>query len=420
MSHVTISYGGTLRRREVCGAAAAWRRPEVGLTLATLALASFGLVMSVSAAGGAQFSAALSKRLALTGLGVCAFLVGAGMDYHFWRRHHLAVLALALVCLLAVLVPPLSAAKNGARRWIDLGLPIGFQPSEFAKIALCIYLAAYCERHVQHMGRFVEGFLAPLCGVGLVCGLVLVEPDFGTAALTGLVCMVVLLVMGTRVVYVLLAALAAMPMLQQLVFDVPYRMQRILAFLDPWKDAKGSGYQLIQSLIAVGSGGIAGRGLGAGVQKEAFLPGAANDFVFSVVAEELGLIGSVVLIALFAWLLWEALRVVLRSPDPFGFALGLGLAVLLGTQAATHIAVATACVPTKGLSLPFVSAGGSSLIASMFAAGLLVGIARFGGRPKPWQEGVPAYERLASRAFGRLRRACLDALNSRLRGLDDD
>jgi cell division protein FtsW len=197
-------------------------------------------------------------------------------------------------------------------------------------------------------------------------------------------------------------------------------MQRILAFLDPWKDARGSGYQLIQSLIAIGSGGIAGQGLGAGLQKEAFLPGATNDFVFSVVAEELGLIGSVVLIGLFAWLLWESLRVVLRSPDPFGFALGLGLAVLLGTQAATHIAVATACVPTKGLSLPFISAGGSSLIASMFAAGLLVGIARFRGQPEPWQEEVPAYERLANRMFGRLRRACGNTVGPHLHGTEDD
>lgn len=373
-----------------------------------VALTCFGLVMAVSAAGAGDFTSALLKRLALTLLGVGAFVLGARVDYHWWRRHHLAALALALAALIAALIPGVGMEINGARRWVKIGLPIGFQPSEFAKVALCIWLAAYCERNATRMRRFLPGFLIPCAVVGFASLLILCEPDFGTAVLTGVLCVVVLLVLGTRPVYVLLAAAAGMPLLQRLVFDVPYRLQRVLTFVNPWRDPRGAGYQLIQSKIAIGSGSLLGVGLGAGQQKAGFLPGATNDFIFSVVAEELGLIGSVVIIGLFLFVLWEALKVVIRSRDPFGFALALGLSWLLTAQAATHIAVVTGSVPTKGLSLPFISAGGSSLVTTMLAAGILVSIARSQERPEryaltAWHEDVPGYERLAcqtARAIG--------------------
>ena len=384
-----------------------WRRSDVRLSLAFMALTCFGLVMAVSAAGSGGFTVAVLKRLALTGLGIGAFVLGTSVNYQRWRRHQLALLALGLVCLAAVFVPGVGVAMNGARRWIDLGLPVGFQPSEFVKIILCIWVAAYCDLYLGRLGSFVRGFLVPLGVLGVACGLILLEPDFGTAALTGVVCTSVLLVMGTRFTFVLLAGAASLPLMHQLVFGVPYRMRRVVAFLDPWADPRGSGYQLIQALIAVGSGGTTGLGLGASRQKEAFLPGATNDFTFSIIAEELGFIGSVVLIALFAFVLWECLKVVYRARDPFGFALALGLSVLLGVQAAAHMAVVTGCVPTKGLSLPFFSAGGSSLIGSLLAAGILVSIARSEEEPdsyplKPWHDDMPGYQRLAERALGRV------------------
>ena len=378
---------------------ATWTRPSVRLTLLFLTLTCAGLIMSASAAGTAGFVSGTLKRFALTCAGLTLFAFGASVNYQWWRRHCWLGLGLALAGLVAVLVPGVGVQINGARRWINPGLPCGFQPSEFAKPALCIWLAAYCERNAGRMASFAHGFLAPSVIIGAVSLLVVVEPDLGTAVLAGTVGMTVLIVFGTRLVYVLLALAAAMPFLQKLIIDVPWRLQRVVAFIDPWRDPRGSGYQLIQSKIAIGSGSLFGVGLGAGHQKAGFLPGAENDFIFSVVAEELGFIGCLVVVALFLFMLWEALKVVLHSRDPFGFGLALGLATLLGLQAVVHVAVVTGSVPTKGLSLPFISAGGSSLLASMLAAGILVNIARAEERPeawplKPWQDDLPAYERV--------------------------
>jgi cell division protein FtsW len=403
MSDATLTKDGMLQPRGAAAQTAeqAWP-PSVKLTVIVAALTCIGLVMVASVAAGGDIVAGTAKRLILTALGVGAFLVGMKMPYLWWRRHSLLGLCLALVGLVAVLVPGLGATINGARRWVNVGLPVGLQPSEFAKLALCIWIASYCERNAAKMRSPVHGFIVPLSVVGICCLLILGEPDFGTAVLTGTVCTTVLLAFGTRIVYVLLAAVACAPILQRLIFSVPYRAQRVLAFLDPWRDPMGTGYQLIQSKIAIGSGGGLGRGLGAGLQKAGFLPGADNDFIFSVIGEELGLIGCVAVVILFAALLWVALKVVLRTRDPFAFGLALGLSCLLGMQAAAHIAVVTGSVPTKGLSLPFISAGGSSLVASMLAAGILVNIARSEESParyssRAWQDDVPGYERLARR-----------------------
>ena len=385
---------------EGAGAASALWQPSTRITMIALALTSFGLVMVASAAGSRDFGSTVVKRLILTSIALCAFLAGAGVNYQFWRRHQLVLLALAMGGLVAVLVPHVSAARNGARRWIEIGLPMGFQPSEFAKICLCVWVAAYCERNLARMRKGVHGFLIPMGVVGFGCLLILAEPDFGTAVLTGSVCLMVLWVMGTRLIFILAAAAAATPLFMRLVLDVPYRMQRVTSFLDPWTDPRGIGYQLIQSKIAIGSGGFFGQGLGTGRQEEGFLPAANNDFIFSIVAEELGFIGAVLVIGAFLLLLWQGIQVTRRSRDPFGFGLSLGLTALLGMQAAAHIAVVTGSVPTKGLALPFVSAGGSSLIASMLAAGILVNIARSQESPerhelKPWQDQVPGYEVIA-------------------------
>lgn len=379
-----------------------WHRPSMRLTASFITLTCLGLVMAVSAVGSGSLAPALVKRLALTTLGVCAFVLGAQVRYQWWRRHHLAALGVALAALTATLIPGIGMQINGARRWVNVGLPIGFQPSEFAKIALCMWVAAYCARNSTRMRDPLHGFLVPCGVIAFTSLLILCEPDFGTAVLTGALCMTILVASGTRLIYVLLAGAAAMPLLQRLVLGVPYRLQRVLTFLDPWSDPRGSGYQLIQSKIAIGSGGLFGLGLGAGHQKVGFLPGAGNDFIFSILAEELGLMGSLLVIALFLFILWEGLKVVTRARDPFGFGLALGLTVLLTAQAAAHIAVVTGSVPTKGLSLPFISAGGSSLIATMLAAGILVSIARSEERPeryglRPWQDDRPGYERLACR-----------------------
>jgi cell division protein FtsW len=410
MSDVLLrpDYGGPVGGREYAPRAAAavpgpWGRPSARIAVLAIGLSCFGLVMVASAAGTRGFMSAAVKRLAITGAGLVAFAVAARLDYHWWRRHSLALAAGSLALLVAVLLPGVGAQINGAQRWINPGLPVGFQPSEFAKLGLIAWTAAYCERNIGRMRSPWAGFLLPVGVVGLASLLVLAEPDFGTAVLLGAVCTTVLVVFGTRLIYLVFAGAALFPLARKLVFDVPYRMQRIVAFLDPWKDPQGSGYQLIQSKIAIGTGGIYGRGLGAGLQKAGFLPSADNDFIFSIVCEELGFIGALGLIIAFLIFLWEAMKVVMRSRDPFAFGLSLGLAWLIGMQAAAHVAVVTGTVPTKGLSLPFISAGGSSLIVSMTAAGILVSIARSEERsdalPRPWQDDIPVYEQLARRVL---------------------
>lgn len=383
-----------------------WSRPSLRIGALVGGMLCFGLVMVVSAesngAGLEGLRNVLLRRLSWVAMGGLAFAIGAVIDYQAWRRHNLPLLALAVGVLVAVLVPGIGSAVNGARRWIRFGV-FGFQPSEFAKVALLIWLAAYCERHMEgsdaegrSMRRVTTGFLVPLAVIGTMAALVLVEPDFGTSVLISSIGVAVLLLSGTRLLYVLLVTVAALPLAQALVFNVPYRLRRVTAFLDPWAHPRGSGYQLVQSLIALGSGGIAGKGLGGGSM--GFLPAARNDFIFSAVGEQLGFLGSAVLILAFLWLLWEGIGVALRARDRFAFVLAFGISLLIALQAAVHLAVVTGSVPTKGLSLPFISAGGSSLFFSLWAAGILVNIACSEERPEqveitPWQWDMPGYER---------------------------
>ncbi len=392
------------------GASALWGRPSLRLSVLFGVLVCVGVVMVTSAAGtagrgGDVFTRVLVRRLTWTALGLVAFAAGLTVDYQSWRRHHMAIGALAFLVLALVLVA--GTEINGARRWLRFGSSIGVQPSEFAKVALIIWMAAYCERCVwkrhPHKGgpmmRTVTwGLLVPGAVAGAASLLVLLEPDFGAAALIGALCVGVMLVCGARLLYVPLGITAALPLVvQKLIIDEPYRLQRVLTFLNPWHDPDGTGYQLIQSMIAIGSGGLTGKGLGMGVQKLGFVQASANDFIFSILAEELGFVGGMVVLAIYGWILWEGLKVALRARDTFGFALAFGLTSLIGLQAALNIAVVTGSVPTKGLSLPLVSAGGSSLFMTLWAAGILVNIARSEETPRrveltPWYTDIPAYE----------------------------
>jgi cell division protein FtsW len=379
-----------------------WPVASTRISLLAIALVCLGLVMVASAGSGNAGSAAGFRSAALRrGMWICcgmvAFLIAAWTNYQWWRRHSLLVLAGAVVALMLVLVPGIGTKVNGARRWIRIGGLVSVQPSEFAKLAVCIWLAAYAERQTGEMKSALRGFVIPFSVVGLVSALVLLEPDFGTSMLIGAIGTGVLLVCGTRPLYVILAGLAMLPAVQELVLGTPYRRERLMIFLNPWRDPQGAGYQLIQSKIATGSGGLTGLGLGYSAQKLRFLPGARNDFIFSVIAEELGFLGATVVILLFLWFVWEGIKVALRARDKFGFALATGLSIFIGLQAVINIAVISGSVPPKGLSLPFISAGGSSLFVSMFAAGVLVNIARTVEESdafelKPWHADVPEYE----------------------------
>ncbi len=288
-------------------------------------------------------------------------------------------LALITVALLAaVLVPGIGEERNGARRWLNLGpsaLGLGFQPSELAKLSLVILLAAIAGHMGDRIRKFWTGLLPLILILGIVCGLVGIE-DFGTAALLALVGACMLLGAGAKIWHMILVCMPGVAGLAYLVISKPYRVTRVLSFLDPYADPQGAGYHQVQSLITIASGDWWGRGLGAGIQKYGYLPESRSDFIFAVICEELGIIGGVAVLGLFAILLWNGRKAMLRATTEFGRLIALGATLTIGFQAAMNVAVVTVSVPTKGIGLPFVSAGGSGVILFSMLVGLLVNVAR--------------------------------------------
>ncbi|MDT5157833.1 MAG: cell division protein FtsW [Acidobacteriota bacterium] len=346
----------------------------------TLALALFGVVMVYSAsaivAAGenhSQYYYVMRQGLwTLIGLG--AMFAGMRFDYVLLRNEKIAygLLALTLLLLLAVFAfPPI----NGARRWIRFA-GFSLQPSEISKLALAIFLARFFERRAGDEGSFRRTFLPAVLVTGVVALLVVAEPDLGTALILGVICTVMLFTSGARLRHMALAAAPVLVGLAGLLVFVPWRLKRMETFLDPWADQQGAGYQVVQSLLAVGSGGVHGLGFTEGRQKMFFLPFAHSDFIFAVVGEELGLFGGLAVVALFGLFLWRGMRAALRAPDRFGMLLGLGIVTGIVAQALFNMSVVLALVPTKGIPLPFISYGGSSLVPTLFAVGVLLNISQ--------------------------------------------
>lgn len=341
-----------------------------------IVLLGLGLVM-VASTGPLRNPAALRYRVFRHTLWLAASFVGLYLaytvDYHTLRRLSKPLLFCSLATLGAVLVA--GAEVNGARRWFRFGSFMSFQPSEVFKVALCLYMADFLAREQERIRTFLKGFVQPMLIMGVAFLLILMQPDFGTALLIAAVTLGMRFVAGIRLVHVVPALVASLPLLYHLVTKVPYRLARILTFLDPWRDPRGAGYQVIQSLVALGSGGLFGVGLGNSRQKLHYLPEAENDFVFAIVGEELGLVGCTAVLALFGLFVWYGMRVALRAPDLYGSLLAFGLTLTIGLQAGVNIAVVTCSAPTKGLALPLVSSGGSSLVAVMAAVGLIMNVA---------------------------------------------
>jgi cell division protein FtsW len=346
----------------------------------TLALALFGVVMVYSASAivasvenHSQYYYVMRQGLwTLIGLG--ALFAGMRFDYVLLRNEKIAygLLALTVVLLLAVFAfPPI----NGARRWIRFA-GFSLQPSEISKLALAIFLARFFERRAGDEGSFRRTFLPAVVVTGLVALLVVAEPDLGTALILGVICTVMLFTAGARLRHMALAAAPVLVGLVGLLVFVPWRLKRLVTFLDPWADQQGAGYQVVQSLLAVGSGGVHGLGFTEGRQKMFFLPFAHSDFIFAVVGEELGLFGGLAVVALFGLFLWRGMRAALRAPDRFGMLLGLGIVTGIVAQALFNMSVVLAIVPTKGIPLPFISYGGSSLVPTLFAVGVLLNISQ--------------------------------------------
>ncbi len=349
-----------------------------GLIMTVLALLGFGLIMVFSASTvvsaelyGSQTSI-FTRQLLFVLIGLVGLMVSMNIDYHFYQKGAViySLLLLSLALLLYLLVAPES---GGVQRWIRLG-PANFQPSELAKLAVILLTSFYLVTRKEEFHSFRRGLLPYLAVVGAIVLLVLLEPDLGTAASIALTALFLLFLGGLRYRYLLGLVLAAVPVLYFLVVRVPYRLDRFLAFLYPDRDPYGMGYQIRQSLIAVGSGGWSGLGYAQGKQKLSFLPEPHTDFIFAVVGEELGLLGCCTVVVLFGLFFWRAARISVRADSPFGTYLGLGIACMVILQAFVNMSMVVSLLPTKGLPLPFVSVGGSSMIMTMTAVGILLNI----------------------------------------------
>ncbi|HRW51905.1 MAG TPA: putative peptidoglycan glycosyltransferase FtsW [Phycisphaerae bacterium] len=378
---------------------------SMAVIITTAALMCLGVVMVFSAGetlGEGPFDRGILaspelRQAAFSAIALVTLLIVSVIPTRIWaiRRGKwfqpvvfLALLALTLLVL--VLIPGIGEKRNGARRWLSVGpdaFGLGFQPSEVAKAAMTLFLAAWCAWIGPRIRKFWTGLLPTLMIVGLFVGLVGIE-DFGTAALLALVGACVVLGAGARIWHLAMMSLPGVIGIVYLITQRTNRMQRLLTFLNPEADPQGFGYQPIQSLLTIASGGWWGRGLGAGVQKYGYLPEGRTDFIFSVICEELGIIGGIAVIGLFAVLLWQGRKATSGAPSDFGRLLGLGVTLMVGFQAAINIAVVTVSVPTKGISLPLVSAGGTGVIFFAILIGLLANVARAAPIETPqWDSG---------------------------------
>lgn len=355
-------------------------RPWHFVIYTVVALLGFSIVtvystdMTTFGSGGKSYQ--FIKHLSWISISIILLVTMAKIDYHYLQKLSTPILILSLILLLLVLIPGVGTVTNGARRWIRFNKMLGIQPSEFAKLAIIIFISSYIAKNQDRMSEFKRGFIIPIGIMALTSALIIKEPDFGTAVFIAILSLIMLIVGGIRIIFVFFTAIAIAPFIHNMLFEVSYRKDRLTAFLDPWKDPSGTGYHVIQSLIALGSGGLTGLGIGSSKQKLLFLPESSSDFIFTIIGEELGFLGIIAVMSLFLLLLWQGLKVVHMTKDVFGFFLSLGITVMFGLQAIINIAVVSGIVPTKGIPLPFISSGGSSLLFSMIGIGILVNIAR--------------------------------------------
>lgn len=354
--------------------------PDKWLFAATAGLALFGVVMVYSASAvlaakenGSQFYYVL-KQGAWVAIGFVVMLLAMQFNYQQLKNKRL-VYSLLLLTSLALMMVFGFSSSNGAHRWIKLP-GISLQPSEVSKLALIIFLAYFLEKRAGEEGDFWRTFVP--CGfiTAFLAGLVVIEPDLGTAMMLALIFVVMIYTAGARVLHLAMAAAPALVVIAGLLIFVPFRMKRLITFLNPWADQQGAGFQVVQSLISVGSGGPNGLGFAQGKQKMFFLPFAHSDFIFAVIGEELGLVGTLAVVAVFALFLWRGVRTALLAPDRFGMLLSLGIVTSIVAQALFNMSVVLALVPTKGIPLPFISYGGSSLVPTLAAVGILLNVSQ--------------------------------------------
>ena len=354
--------------------------PDKWLFAATTSLALFGVVMVYSASAviaardnDNQFHYVI-KQGVWVAIGFVVMLLMMQFNYQQLKNRRI-VYGLLVVCTIGLMGVFAFSPINGAHRWLKFP-GFSMQPSEMSKLALIIFLAYFLEKRAGEEGDFWRTFLP--CGIvtGWLAALVVIEPDFGTAMMLVLIFSVMIFTAGARVLHLAMAAAPALIVAAGLLIFVPFRLKRLITFMDPWADPQGAGFQVVQSLIAIGSGGSNGLGFAQGKQKMLFLPFAHSDFIFAVIGEELGLVGAIAVVALFALFLWRGVRTALLAPDRFGMLLSFGIVAGIVAQALFNMSVVLSLVPTKGIPLPFISYGGSSLVPTLAAVGILLNVSQ--------------------------------------------
>lgn len=382
-------------------------RIDWSLFVVAAGLALFGVVMVYSASamialketdGASQFTY-FYKQAGFTVAGLVVMLLVSKIDYRLYGEPYIVygVLLLTILLLLAVFgFPPI----NGARRWIRMP-GVSLQPSEIAKIALPLFLAYFLTKNEKTVGEIRGTVLPCLVVLGALGALILLEPDLGTTIVLSAVFIVVYFSAGAKIFHIMAVGAAMLLIGVAALLFAPWRVARLMAFLDPWANADSTGYQVVQSLLAIGSGGITGEGFAKGQQKLFYLPYPYSDFIFANIGEELGLIGTLAVVASFGFLLWRGARAALMAPDRFGMLLGIGIITGLIVQALFNISVVISILPAKGIPLPFISYGGSSILVTLFGVGILLNISQYAGFVSPAKE-VQEEKPRRSRKRGRL------------------
>ncbi len=354
---------------------------DYSLLTAILSLISVGLVMNYSASsiyalekyGSSVFF--LVRQLIWISIGLVGLSLLSYYDCRKLKIWSRPLLFFCFISLLLVLV--LGREVGGAKRWLRFS-GIGFQPSELTKLALILFVSYYCDKKKSKLTHFKSGLFPLLIILGTFCGLIFIQPDFGTAVLIGLSCMTLIFIAGASWDHLLTLVLVGVPLLGMAAWAQPYRRRRILSFLNPWENSQGSSYQLAQSLLALGSGGLKGVGLGNSHAKLFYLPELHTDFIFPIFAEEMGLAGSLAILALFAMIVRSGFKIASQQSELFSQLLATGITLVFFYQVILNIAVVTGCLPTKGLSLPLVSFGGSSVVVTLAGLGILLSLSRYG------------------------------------------
>ncbi|MBR2240181.1 MAG: putative lipid II flippase FtsW [Clostridia bacterium] len=362
------------------------------LCITVLVLLAMGIIMILSASAPSALSTTgnsytyVKKQFAFAIVGVVLMFIISKVDYRFYKKYYWPIYFASWIILLLVLVPGLGVSVKGATRWVNLGFT-QFQPSELTKIGLIIFYAGYLSDHKSELTDFVKGFVKPLCFVippiAILFG---VQNHLSVSLIIGIITVTMMVMAGCRLAHFCytgflgLSGLAGIVGLLQMSGKGGFRLDRIATYFNPWADAQGTGYQMVQSLYAIGSGGFFGVGLGESKQKYLYIPEPHNDFIFAILAEELGFLGCCFVIALFAIFVWRGILVAMKAPDMFGSLMAVGITTLIGAQAIINIAVVTASIPTTGMALPFFSYGGTALLILLCNVGILLNISRAGSK----------------------------------------